>query len=597
MNTLWLYQTISRLVNVKYRTKIMLVAFAGTHVPLLGLIAFFVVHNSSTLEEMLEILCVALIATLIGTGITLFVLTHLLRPITMTSIGLRRYGIGRVLPQLPLEYKDEVGTLMADASHTLVKLDQAIEELKNYDRATGYANGPTLLRRLAERATEADDCYTLCVLRLENFERLVSTFGDVASNAVLLAFTTRLELALDGAQCSRATLARIAGTTFAFVLETGPGLPRASLRAEQVARDLQGEFDSGEVLFHPEFALGLSVYPADGDEPTQLLNNAIAALAHVVLDEKSPVRFFSKESNEKARVRFQLEHELRLALERDEFVLHYQPLVNLRKRNVEGVEALIRWNHPARGLLAPGAFIGVAEESGLIDPISLWVLEAACRQLREWSGTGLSHLRISINLSARQFTDDTVVGQIGAALQRHAVAPSGLEVELTETAAVQDRQTTFRVLSALRAMGVSSAIDDFGTGYSSMSYLSTLPFDKLKIDRAFVQNVDQQPKSLAICRALVELSHGLGIKVLAEGAETGAEIAQLGAMGCELFQGYFFARAVSADRLVAVINGELLQRAIAGAAVFLAPHSPPDARVLPLPQAGLSLLQPLRCAA
>lgn len=214
--------------------------------------------------------------------------------------------------------------------------------------------------------------------------------------------------------------------------------------------------------------------------------------------------------------------------------------------------------------------------------------EAACKQLREWSTTELAYLRISINLSARQFTDETVVGQIRDALQRHAVPSSGLEVELTETAAVQASQTMFGVLSALRAMGVTSAIDDFGTGYSSMSYLMTLPFDKLKLklDCAFVQNVDQQPKSLAICRALVELSRGLGIKVLAEGAETAAEIAQLSALGCDLHQGFYFARPVPADTLAAVIKSELLQRAIASTAVHIVMPSQPDMRGLPQPLAG-----------
>ena len=575
----------------------MLVAFAGTHVPLLGLIAFFVVHNSATLENTLEILAVALAATPLGTGITLFVLTHLLRPITLTAKGLRGYGLGRVLPQLPLDYNDEGGTLMADASHTLIKLDAAIEELKNHDRLTGYPNRATLLRRLAERSSQTNDAYTLSVLQLQNFDRVVSTFGDVASNAVLLEFSARLELALDGVQGSRAALSRIAGNIFAFVLETGASLPPAAVRALQIARDLGGEFDSVGVRFTPELALGLSVYPADSEEPNELLNNAIAALAHIAPDEKAPVRFFSKASNEKARIRFQLEHELRLALERDEFVLHYQPLIDLRQRTVVGAEALIRWNHPERGLLPPGAFIEVAEESGLIDPIGLWVLEAACRQLRAWSTTELAHLRISINLSARHFTDEAVVRQIGDALQRHAVPSSRLEIELTETAAVQDSQTTFRVLSALRAMGVSSAIDDFGTGYSSMSYLRTLPFDKLKIDRAFVQDVDQQPKSLAICRALVELSRGLGIAVLAEGVETAAEIAQLSALGCDLYQGFHFARPVAADKLAVVIVSEPLQRAIVGAAAHIAPPSPVERSMVSIPSAAQPLWQPSSCAA
>jgi EAL domain-containing protein (putative c-di-GMP-specific phosphodiesterase class I) len=249
-----------------------------------------------------------------------------------------------------------------------------------------------------------------------------------------------------------------------------------------------------------------------------------------------------------------LEQGLRNAINDDQFFLQYQPVVDVSRARVVGAEALLRWRHPELGLVSPAEFIPILEHSGPIDEVGLWVLNTACRDARSWRRRGLADLTIAVNLSACQFRGPTLAMTVVRTLERHGLAPSDLEVELTETAAMEDTVRTREVLEQLRALGVGVAIDDFGAGYSSLSYLKNLPFTKLKIDREFVVKVHERPDSQAICSALVALANGLNIKLLAEGAEEREEVETLVRLGCSMFQGYFFAKPQSADDFVLTVS-------------------------------------------
>ncbi|MBY0409272.1 MAG: EAL domain-containing protein [Burkholderiaceae bacterium] len=312
----------------------------------------------------------------------------------------------------------------------------------------------------------------------------------------------------------------------------------------RVSLDLcSAELSVGELNFQPQLQGGIATFPQDGEQPDALIDAAIAAAS---LAAPAHVLMHSPHIRREAIEELRLEQDLRRALERDEFVLHYQPVFDLQAGKAVGAEALVRWNHPTRGLIAPGAFIGAAESSGLIDPLGLWVMREACAQLGRWNREGFPGMRMAVNVSARQFVDRNLRAYLRESIASAGISPDQLEIELTETVAMVDMAYTHRIFSALRSEGVGIAIDDFGTGYASMSYLRKLPFDKLKIDREFVTDVHLLRQNQAICGALIELAHGLDLRILAEGAEQEAEVRYLAKQGCDLFQGYFFSRPVTA---------------------------------------------------
>lgn len=547
MHTLWLYRAASRLRWLTYRGKIMLIAFLGTHVPLLALIAWFLHRTDADIETTLGVLSTALLATFAGTSVTLFLLDHLLRPVLLTSKALRTYRTERLVPELPREFEDEAGTLMADASETLVELDEALDELSYQDQVTSLLNRAGL-SRLLERRLVGDGRLALCAVRLRNYERLGSVFGKDAANAVLREFSERLVDSLP----SDMPLARIEAGTFCALADVDEA-DELSAMIERLLVSLSTDIRQADITVVPEFGAGAALWPDDAEDGEALINNAVSALNEKSSKGGPRLAFFSANARESAKERFIIEQDLRRALKRDEFVLHFQPVVDLDIGQTVGAEALIRWQHPERGLLFPGAFVPVAEASGLIEPMGLWVLRKACEQLKEWTATGFEG-RVAVNLSAHQFLDPNLIEIVLAALNENGVAPRRLEIELTETEAMRDHERTGAVFTRLRDMGVSVAIDDFGTGYSSMSYLKSLPFDKLKIDREFVSHVHRSRDSQAICAAMVALAKGLGIKVLAEGTETRDEVKALHEMGCNLFQGYYFAKPLDSTAFLEKVS-------------------------------------------
>jgi EAL domain-containing protein (putative c-di-GMP-specific phosphodiesterase class I) len=265
----------------------------------------------------------------------------------------------------------------------------------------------------------------------------------------------------------------------------------------------------------------------------------------VALNASSGLKVRPRETREAAREQFILEQDLARAIQDDQLTMAFQPVVSITTGRVVGAEALLRWDHPSLGPISPARFIPVVEAVGLSDQYGIWVLNQACREARAWQNEGLHGLKVAVNLSARQLLEPALQVKIQRTLERHNLSPSGLELELTETAAMADAQRTVQLFTELRAVGISLAIDDFGSGYSGLSYLKNLPFDKLKIDREFVTDADSRRDSRAICSALLELGRGLDLQVLAEGVETEAEFRTLEALGCRIFQGYYFSRPLS----------------------------------------------------
>jgi predicted signal transduction protein with EAL and GGDEF domain len=540
---------MSRVSWLSYRAKIMVMAFIGVHVPLLTVIGYYALATATDWRAALVVIGVALVATLVGTAATLLVLHLLLQPVLMTAGGLRRYRLERKLPGLPSGFADEAGTLMEDAEETLAELDLAIDKLANYDPVTGLYNRAGFTAGLGERVAHGKP-FALCTLRLGNFDRLIATFDLATAEAVLRSVARRAGAALP----VDALISRLGGGTLGFVIDQPGDVHAIAQRIGAVHIALQPDVTVGDLDIAPELSFGTAIYPEDADTAGALLDNALSALTIGTEGGAEPTIFFSPAARDAARERFTTEQELRRALQDNEFTLHYQPVVDIAAGRTVGAEALVRWQHPERGLIPPGAFIPVAEASGLINPIGLWVFNAACRQLRQWSDEGLNAMGLAVNLSARQFGDPALIAHLGQAMRDNGIGAGRLELELTETAAMEDVGRSREIFSELRRLGIAVAIDDFGTGYSSLSYLKDLPFDRLKIDRQFVSGVHLEPSTQAICGALVELARGLGISVLAEGAEHAAEVGQLQAQGCRLFQGFYFSKAVPGASFIETVH-------------------------------------------
>ncbi len=558
MNDLWLYRALSAVVNCRYRQKIMLTAFVGTHVPLLALIGYLLRLDAISMRLSMRVLGVALVATLAGTAFTVFVLDHLLRPIIKTSLGLRAYAIKRTLPCLPTQYSDEAGTLMADAVYTLGKLDATLAELASFDQVTGLPNREKLLRDLGAFLAHPNAGSALCVLALRNYETIASAFGQQASDALIRQLARALEHILGAG----VPAARLAPNQFAFRLDTTDPETVAA-RTSTALRELQREISFEGLRFLPQLSCGVSLYPEDAADAAALVNSALSAVAAATSGSDAVPAFFSPVSRNAVRRRLSLEQELRRALDRDEFVLHFQPVVDLRPNRIVAAEALIRWRHPERGMVPPSLFIPVAESNGLIEPIGRWILRTASRQLRDWSASGFDRIRLAVNLSASELRGEDTIPLIGQMLVSNQVDPRRLEIEVTESVAMTDPKRTRNTFDQLRALGVGITLDDFGTGYSNLTYLRNLPFDKLKIAREFVSGVDAASNNQAICRAVIELAHGLGIAVLAEGAETLAEVRAMHAMGCNLFQGFYFARPMQAAAFALLLRAQLAKPPVA----------------------------------
>ena len=453
--------------------------------------------------------------------------------------------------QVRVRGRDELARL-ADSFNEMVgkiaEREQRITQLAFNDVLTGLPNRTMFHQQVEQlfRACEGSEgLFALHCLDLDQFKAINDTLGHPAGDALLMAMAERLREAARGH-----FVGRLGGDEF-VVLQSIGGDRNA---VEKLAREILAAvaqpltIDGNELA--PSTSIGIAIAPADGAEGETLLRNADLALYRAKEAGRGTYAFFEESLNERAQERRQVESDLRLALERGEFELHYQPLFDLEQNRICSFEALIRWNHPQRGLVSPIDFIPVAEDTGLIVPIGAWVIREACAQAARWP----EPIRIAVNVSPVQFHRGALHDTIVRALAASGLAPQRFEVEITESIFLEGSEATLKLLHELRSLGVRVALDDFGTGYSSLSYLQSFPFDKLKIDRSFIQNLLTRDGASAIVRAITELANALNIETTAEGVEETAQLMELRTHGCSSVQGFLFSEPMTVHDVERLFN-------------------------------------------
>ena len=463
-------------------------------------------------------------------------------PLARLDEAARRLASGDHV-QVPVRGEDELARLAHSFNEMAGKIaerEQRITQLAFNDTLTGLPNRTMFQQQLDHlfRATEgSENLFALHCLDLDHFKVINDTLGHPAGDTLLIEAAHRVEHAARGH-----FVARLGGDEFVVLQMVGHDRDVI----DRLARDILGEMsrptmiDGHEVI--PSTSIGIAIAPQDGTDSGTLLRNADLALYRAKEAGRRTYAFFEESLNERAQQRRQVETDLRLALERNEFELLYQPLFDLEQNRICSFEALLRWHHPTRGLISPVEFVPVAEDTGLIVPIGAWVIREACARAMSWP----EHVRVAVNVSAVQFHRGGLQETVLRALADTRLAPGRLEVEITESIFLDGSDTTLRLLHSLRALGVRIALDDFGTGYSSLSYLQSFPFDKLKIDRSFIQNLLTREGATAIVHAITELANALGIETTAEGVEETAQLMALRAHGCSSVQGFLFSEPMSA---------------------------------------------------
>jgi diguanylate cyclase (GGDEF)-like protein/PAS domain S-box-containing protein len=413
--------------------------------------------------------------------------------------------------------------------------EQRIVHMAHHDSLTGLPNRTAFSECIAatfELASVSGDNFALLSLDLDRFKTVNDMFGQSAGDALLRELASRLEQA-----CQGAFLARVGGDEFAVITPTGPQPATAEALAEKLSAALDTDIDIEGTPLRAGVTVGIAIFPQDGADTTSLIANADAALFRAKSEMRGSIRFFEPSMDQQLREKRALQQELRSAIARDEFALHYQPQAHL-DGEVTGFEALVRWHHPRQGVIAPGTFIPLAEESGMIVELGEWILRTACREAASWP----RKLDIAINLSPVQFQHGDLPKLVHQILLETGLAPARLELEITEGVLIGDFDRAVAILRRLKNLGVCIAMDDFGTGYSSLSYLQSFPFDRIKIDQSFIANLGHSQQAATIVRAVIALGHGLDLPVLAEGVETQEQLKFLAGESCDEVQGYLIGR-------------------------------------------------------
>jgi len=434
-----------------------------------------------------------------------------------------------------------------------MRYQDELEHQANHDTLTGLPNRNLLKDRLAQAIAYAQRyqrTLTVVFIDLDNFKLVNDSLGHQAGDQLLKTVSSRLQ------SCIRVsdTVARLGGDEFVLLLcdhppETGCESAPLSLTLQRILDEIALPYNIGPHEFFLSCSIGYTVLPEDGDTADLLLKNADMAMYRAKELGRNNIQRFVPELNEKVARRLALEGDLRRALDNGEFFLCYQPQMDLTTRRMVGMETLIRWQHPQRGLISPVQFIPLAEETGLIVPIGAWVLRTACAQAKAWQDQGLRPVRLSVNLSARQFIQRDLVASIRQTLDDTGLSAEHLELELTESLIMHNADLFISTLRDLRQIGIELAIDDFGTGYSSLSYLQRFPINRLKIDQSFVRDIVGNGDNGAISVAIIRLGQSLGLKVIAEGVETIEQLDFLHTSGCNEIQGYYFSKPLPAEEM------------------------------------------------
>jgi diguanylate cyclase (GGDEF)-like protein len=430
-----------------------------------------------------------------------------------------------------------------------------LAKLAHYDHLTNVPNRILFRDRLEhaiQLAARDDLSFTLMYLDLDGFKQVNDSFGHDAGDELIQACAERLRACMRKSD----SVARIGGDEFTILLEHIDSTADIAHIAEKVLEVISRPYQIGSHQVVIGCSIGIAVYPDAGIDVDNLQKNADMAMYRAKLVEGSAYRFFTDAMNVEARRQLLLESELRRALRRDEFCLHYQPRVDIVTGEILGVEALLRWSHPERGLVCPAEFMAVAEDTGLIVPLGYWAIHRACQDLKRMQLAGLPPIVMAINLSLRQFNDDKLVERIATIAQETGVNVRQLEFEITETAIMENMDLVALCMRALSQLGCRFALDDFGTGYSSFLHLQRLPISTIKIDKGFVADIPRKREDATLVKAMVDLAHSLGKEVIAEGVETSEQLALLRDFGCDQTQGFYFCKPLNFEGVSKRLEGE-----------------------------------------
>ncbi|MCB1176958.1 MAG: EAL domain-containing protein [Leptospiraceae bacterium] len=546
-NNLTVYNTIDKISPLKSFTgKIMVVAFLGIHVPLLTLLVYFLISQSKSFNEILPVLIVALIATLGGTLLTLFILHSLLFPVRLTSKGLRDYLDNSILPELPLDFKDDVGKLMSDTNLTVKKLDDTIKYIITYDQLTGLPNNDSLENRIKEKVSNFENekkDFSLCIINISNYKNLLSVHGKQISNQIIKQISNLLVQNLS----DKEQLFKLEGSEFAILksnfLSPDNLVNRISIFEKIFSNAIK--INEQDIKLNPKF--GVSIFSEENTHG-DLVSQAHFAIQNIPENSTQRIEFFSSDLRENLKKRITLENNLEQAIANKEFILYYQPQINLKTKEFSGVESLIRWKKDGK-MIPPFEFIPVAEKTGLIIPIGEWVIKESCEQGKRWIDSGMDPFKIAVNLSSEQIKLNNIIKTIEDIINKTGIDKKFIQIEITESAAMENLDKAKKTLNEFKELGVSIALDDFGTGYSSLSYLKTFPINTLKIDQSFVKTLPEDKGNLAIAGTIINLGKNLNMNTLAEGVETQEQLNTLEKLNCDNVQGYYFSKPIPSDEL------------------------------------------------
>jgi diguanylate cyclase (GGDEF)-like protein len=478
--------------------------------------------------------------------------------------GVEHYELRVSKRQYEMHLEEKVQERTAALLNTARQLETEIAERNRAEERLNYLAYHDLLTELPNRvlfqdrlgqaistAKRENQIMAVFLLSIDRFKNVCETLGSTCADKLIVDVAERFAKSMREGD----TIAYWGNDEFAFLFNQ----LISSEDAIQISKRLQSTFQPGFTWGAEEIyltaSIGIALHPLNGHDQATLMKNAAAALAQAQQQGGNNYQFYTAEMNAQARHRFSLESSLRRAIEREEFVIHFQPKVDIDHWKIAGAEALIRWNHPEKGLISPAEFIPLAEESGLISPIGEWVLRNSCVQLREWTRS-IPDFAVSLNISARQFQDPSFFTTVLSTLDETGVEPRNIELELTESSIMTNLDSGISTLSALQNSGVRISIDDFGTGFSSLSHLKWLPIDVLKIDRSFVHDTSTDPDAAALVMAIISLAHNLRLKVVAEGVETEEQLRFLHLLRCDEIQGYLFSKPLPAAEFTQLICEE-----------------------------------------